>query len=86
MELDTGTAIEHALPTGQYASEVIFVRRSESSEDDGALVTVVYDATTDRSHGLLLDARDLSPLATAHFDHRVPPGFHGTWVGSDARA
>jgi carotenoid cleavage dioxygenase-like enzyme len=28
----------------------------------------------------VLDAHDLSPLAMAHFDHRVPPGFHGTWM------
>jgi len=81
VEMDKGTAIEHPLPAGHYASETIFVRRSEVTEDDGALVTIVYDATTDRSYGLVLDARDLSPLATAWFDHRVPPGFHGTWVG-----
>jgi len=82
VEMETGAAIEHPLPAGHYASEAIFVRRSEASEDDGALVTLVYDATSDHTYGLVLDARDLSPLASAHFDHRVPPGFHGTWVGS----
>jgi carotenoid cleavage dioxygenase len=42
----------------------------------------VYDATTDRSDFVVLDAHDFTaaPVATVHLPVRVPFGFHGNWV------
>jgi all-trans-8'-apo-beta-carotenal 15,15'-oxygenase len=69
----------------QYPSEAVFVpRRSGVVEDDGYLLTLVYDAHSHTSHLVVLDARDpgRGPLARAHFDHAIPFGFHGVWVAS----
>jgi carotenoid cleavage dioxygenase-like enzyme len=54
---------------------------SSQSEDDGVLLTMVYDAKVDRSHVAILDAERLAdgPVARAWFDHAIPYGFHGVW-------
>ena len=68
----------------RYPSEAIFVPRiNGTDEDDGYLVTLVYDARSDTSHVAVLDAQNPSrtAIATAHFDHRIPFTFHGIWAG-----
>jgi carotenoid cleavage dioxygenase len=46
-------------------------------------MSYVYDATTDSSEFVILDARDLSvpPVARVILPQRVPFGFHGNWIG-----
>jgi len=61
----------------------VFVPRAgASAEDDGWVMSYVYDAATDRSDVVVLDARDFGgdPVATVHLPVRVPFGFHGSWV------
>jgi carotenoid cleavage dioxygenase len=57
-------------------------RTDAAAEDDGWLMSYVYDATTDRSDVVVLHAQDLAagPVATVHLPQRVPFGFHGNWV------
>jgi carotenoid cleavage dioxygenase len=45
-------------------------------------MTYVYDAATDRSDLVILDADDMAapPVATVHLPARVPYGFHGNWL------
>ncbi len=52
-----------------------------TSEDDGYLMTYVYDAASDTSSMAIFDARSMSsdPVASVHLP-RVPFGFHGSWV------
>ena len=69
----------------RYGGEPVFVPRpGASDEDDGWVLTMVYDARRDRSALEVLDARaiDAGPVATCHFDHAIPFGFHGAWVGA----
>lgn len=40
----------------------------------------VYDAGTDRSDLIILDAAELGTIATIHLPERVPYGFHGNWL------
>lgn len=73
----------HALGAGQVAGEPIFVARApEAAEDDGWLLSVVYDAALHRSRLVVLDARELerAPVAVAHLRHHVPLGFHGIFT------
>jgi carotenoid cleavage dioxygenase len=61
----------------------VFVPRSDgSAEDDGWVLAYVYDANTDRSDVVVLDAQDFGgdPVATIHLPVRVPFGFHGSWL------
>lgn len=83
-----------AAPQG-YVSEPIFVPRSPSAfkdglptdtlvgaEDDGWLLTLVYNAAHERSEVVILDARNLhqEPVARLRLKHHVPYGLHGSFT------
>ena len=86
---------------GCYAGSPIFVPRraaadggavggkdgeeDEGEEDDGFVLTYVYDPRTHTSDVVVLDARaiDEPPLATIRLPCHVPPSFHGTWVAGE---
>jgi carotenoid cleavage dioxygenase len=52
------------------------------AEDDGYLMTFVTDAATGKSELVVYDASSMSsvPVARLRIPHRVPLGFHCTWV------
>lgn len=82
-DLDAGTSQVHEHGAGRGAGEPVFVSRSGSTaEDDGWILTTVYDATTDRSDIVILDAADISGAEVARIElpARIPHGFHGNWV------
>ena len=79
-----GPAAYYDFGVGQFPSEPVFVaREAGSSEGDGFLLTVVYDAPEDGSYLAVLDAANLvdGPLARARLEHRIPMGFHGNFAG-----
>jgi 8'-apo-carotenoid 13,14-cleaving dioxygenase len=79
----TGALTVHDHGPGRGGAEPVFVPRAGSTaEDDGWLLVTVYDATTDRSELVVLDASDLAarPVAQVHLPRRIPHGFHGSWV------
>jgi len=62
--------------------DAVFVAAEDGkNEDDGYLMTFVYDATSDTSELVVMDAATMSdtPIATVHLP-RVPQGFHGSWI------
>jgi carotenoid cleavage dioxygenase-like enzyme len=66
---------------GCYPGEPVFVARPQAErEDDGALLSVVLDASAGNSFLLVLDACDLSELARAEVPHHIPFGFHGQFA------
>ncbi|NMO18125.1 carotenoid oxygenase [Pyxidicoccus fallax] len=79
-----GGAVETVSPgPGQYPSEPVFVpRRGATGEDDGYLLTLVYDSRRHASHVAVFDARRFTraPLARVWFDHHLPFTVHGLWV------
>ena len=88
VEVDSGRATLWT-SDGGVVSEPIFVPRPDTghgvhAEEDGWVLTLVYDPASDTSNVTVLDARDLSsgPLARAWFDHHVPPTFHGAFRGN----
>ena len=61
--------------------EPVFVSAPDAkAEDDGVLLSVVFDSRSGRSFMLVLDAADLSELARAEAPHHIPYGFHGQFV------
>ncbi|MBW4543220.1 MAG: carotenoid oxygenase family protein [Symplocastrum torsivum CPER-KK1] len=71
-----------AAPQG-YVSEPIFVPRPDGNEeDDGWVLSLVYDASRHRSDVVILDGRDFNrgPVARLHLKHHVPYGLHGSWT------
>lgn len=85
-DYDTGETQHYDPGPGRSANEGLFVPDpAASGEDEGWVFTYVYDAATDRSDLVVLDASDLGagPVATVGLPVRVPYGFHATWVAAD---
>lgn len=82
-DLRDGTSGAHDFGETQIPGEAVFVPRDGAvAEDDGWLLTYVYDKPTDSSSFVVLDAADIAaaPVATVGLPQRVPFGFHGSWI------
>jgi carotenoid cleavage dioxygenase len=65
--------------------EPVFVPKHDTAaEDDGWLMSYVYDAKSESGDVVMLEAADLASghVAPIHLSRRVPFGFHGNWVPS----
>jgi carotenoid cleavage dioxygenase len=84
-DLIAGASASASLPDGIQACEPVFVARPGSTtEDDGWVVSIMYDDVSDLSTVVVLDAQDFAapPLATIPLPVRVPHHFHGTFLSS----
>ncbi|MDP6957401.1 MAG: carotenoid oxygenase family protein [Planctomycetota bacterium] len=85
VKLDVKSGRSQVLPmgSGRYPSEPIFIpREGGKSEDDGWLVSLVYDQNIHKSSVVVVDGRDLEggPVAEASFDQHIPFTFHGLFT------
>jgi len=63
-----------------YPGEMGFIPRpGAQTEDDGVVVTVVFDGLQQRSYLLLLDGTDFTEISRVYLPIRVPFAFHGNW-------
>jgi beta,beta-carotene 9',10'-dioxygenase len=63
---------------GHYPSEPIFIASPDAqTEDDGVLLSVVYDSFAHTSYLLVLDAETMQEIARAEAPQRIPFDFHG---------
>jgi carotenoid cleavage dioxygenase len=82
-DLHAGTREDRTFGEGRVSDELTFVPRSpDAGEDEGWLLSYVYDAAEGRSDLVILAADDFTgdPVATVHLPQRVPFGFHGNWM------
>jgi len=82
-DLQSGTSVEHNFGPNRYGGEAAFVPRpAGSAEDDGWLVTIVFDEATESSELVVVDAQHLDqpPVARVLMPQRVPYGFHSIWL------
>jgi carotenoid cleavage dioxygenase-like enzyme len=82
-DLETGNWQTQNLAAGCQAGEPVFAANpGGGAEDDGWILTYVYDATRDKSDFVIFDATNLEkpPVARIHLPFRVPFGFHGSWL------
>lgn len=80
-----GASVHRPQVEGQWTGEPVFVPRTpDAEEDDGFLLTPLFDAPSDRSAIDIIDARaiDSEPLARLWMRERMPLGFHGNWLGA----
>ncbi len=87
-DLQTGEVVRHDFGPHHLPSETIFVPRSDSAdEDQGWLMTYVYDLKESRSSLVILDAQGLGggPVAVVDLPVRVPLGFHANWIADSGR-
>ncbi|MHB8219631.1 MAG: carotenoid oxygenase family protein [Acidimicrobiales bacterium] len=70
---------------GRSPGEPVFVGAHDGrADDEGWLLTLVYDAGRDASDLVIIDASRFGgqPDAVIHLPARVPFGFHGSWLPS----
>ncbi|MFM6592551.1 MAG: carotenoid oxygenase family protein [Dolichospermum sp.] len=82
-DFENGTSQTHEFGKNRYGGEPVFVPSpNATAEDQGWLVTFVYDENSQRSELLVINAEDMTsePIARVIISQRVPYGFHGTWI------
>jgi carotenoid cleavage dioxygenase len=82
-DLTGGGVREHDFGPGRAPGEAVFVPASDTAaEDEGWVLTLVYDRGRNASELAILDASrfDAPPVAMVKLPQRVPFGFHGNWV------
>lgn len=81
IDRDKGSVKTLELPEGHAADEAMFVPDPNAKlEDDGWLLSYVFDRTVNRSHLLVVDASDMTVASRVHLPVRVPHGFHGDFL------
>jgi carotenoid cleavage dioxygenase len=85
-DLEKGTTEFHNLGDTCSGQEPVFVPSSvDADEGDGFVLALSYDAETDSSDLVIIDAQDFEgpPLGRVKLPQRVPYGAHGNWIPSD---
>jgi carotenoid cleavage dioxygenase-like enzyme len=88
-DVERQTTEVHDYGRGRMTSEPVFVRKPEATaEDEGWILSSVYDTERDLSDIVILDAQDFAgdPVATIRLPVRVPFTFHGGWAPDKAFA
>ncbi|QDV34244.1 carotenoid oxygenase family protein [Tautonia plasticadhaerens] len=86
VDLRGGLTLRHRHGPGRLGGEGVFVPKPDATaEDDGWLITYVFDRDADTSEMVVVDtlAFDDDPVARVLIPRRIPYGFHGTWLPSD---
>jgi carotenoid cleavage dioxygenase len=82
-DLATGRSETHDFGAGRVPGEGVFAAAAVGAgEDEGWVLTLVYDRARDGSDLVVLDAARFAgpPVATIRLPQRVPYGFHGSWI------
>lgn len=85
-DFSNGKSQTHKFGSRRYGGEAVFVPRpNTTAEDDGWLLTYVYDTTKETSELVIVNAQDMTtePVARVLIPQRVPYGFHGAWVSEE---
>jgi all-trans-8'-apo-beta-carotenal 15,15'-oxygenase len=77
----TGQLTVHDFGEGRFTAEPNFIpRKNSTAEDDGYLVSIVYNHARNKSEVVIVDAGDMQrELAVIPLEHHVPYGFHGNF-------
>lgn len=81
VKVDLEARSKEALDVGvlRFPGEPTYVPRG-SREDDGWLLSMVYDAESHRSGVVVVDAKEMKVLGFVWYAHHIPPPLHGCWV------
>jgi all-trans-8'-apo-beta-carotenal 15,15'-oxygenase len=81
LDLETGAEKTYSVAPRGFTGEPIFVANPEEiNEDDGWLLILVYNAATHGSELVILEAKELNPLAKIPLPLHIPYGLHGSWT------
>lgn len=81
--LGSGQKQSYSDGPGVYYSEPQFAPKDQAkAEDDGYLISMVHNQNNNQSQIQIFDATAIEqgPVARVLMPHRIPAGFHGTWM------
>ncbi|MEP2734814.1 MAG: carotenoid oxygenase family protein [Erythrobacter sp.] len=84
-DMASGGRTAHRFANGRTGSEAVLVPAANAQdEDDGYLLSFVYDSNENASELVILNAKEMAdePLARIHIPARIPAGFHGSWIAN----
>jgi carotenoid cleavage dioxygenase-like enzyme len=84
-DFESGKSQTHEFGENRYGGETVFAPRPDATaEDEGWLITFVYDGNSQTSELVVINAQDITsePVARVIIPQRVPFGFHGTWIAN----
>ena len=82
-DLNNSNSQVHQFEPGCYGGEAVFAPNPNAqNEDEGWLITFIYNSQEETSELVVIDAQDVTsePVARVLIPQRVPYGFHGTWI------
>ena len=82
-DLANGKRVTHDLGKNVRGGEPVFVPKSkDSGEDDGWILILAYEESTEKSKLLIIDSKDFEspPVAEIYTPQRIPFGAHGSWM------
>ena len=85
LDMETGEKQDYSFAPHGFVSEPIFVPKPNgTAEDEGWVLTLVYDGKNHRSTLAILDGQNLrgEAIALLHLKHHIPYGLHGSWTDS----
>jgi all-trans-8'-apo-beta-carotenal 15,15'-oxygenase len=86
VDVKTGDRVLWSFAPRGFTGEPIFVPRNtavdggENSEDDGWVLILAFNAATERSELVILNAKDMQEVARLKLKHHVPYGLHGQFT------
>ncbi len=81
VDLVTGDRLLCSFAPKGFVGEPIFIPKPKATrEDDGWLITIVYNAKRHASDVVILDATNLATVAGLELKHHIPYGLHGSWT------
>jgi len=84
-DFETGEIQTHLFEPGCYGGEAAFAPHPHAqAEDEGWLLTFVYNESSGNSELIVIDSQDFSKpaIAKVQIPQRVPYGFHAVWLTS----
>ena len=85
VDMESGKTAFHDFGPDGYVGEPVFIpARPGGEEDEGHLITLIFDAAEERTKIVGLDARDIAakPLFVARLKHHVPFSLHGYFAAA----
>ncbi len=82
-DLERNERLDHYLGNNTIGGEPCFApKNSNSSEDEGWVMSIVYDGNIDKSKLVIIDTLnfDKKPVCEIILPQRVPFGAHGNWM------
>ena len=80
VDMESGKTAVHDFSANKFVGEPVYIpTRADGEENDGVVVSLIFDAEANRTEIVGLDARDLAarPLFTARLRHHIPYSLHG---------